>query len=51
MALRGVSQANLDLGILQAINIVDGVYTRGLAGYSAIDTDESDQHRGGVEVF
>ena len=31
-ALRGMSQANMDLGILQETKLTDGVYTRGLAG-------------------
>ena len=33
-AMRGVSQANLDLGVLQETNITDGVYTCGSTGYS-----------------
>ena len=33
-ALRGMSQANMDLGILQETKITNGVYTRGSAGYS-----------------
>ena len=33
-ALRGMSQANMDLGILQETKITDGVYTRGSAGYN-----------------
>ena len=32
-ALRGISQANMDLGILQETKITNGVYTRGSAGY------------------
>ena len=40
-ALRGMYQANLDLGVLQETNIMDGVYTCWLSGYSAIDTDAS----------
>ena len=27
MGLRGISQANLDLGVLQETKIMDGVYT------------------------
>ena len=38
-ALRGMSQANMDLGILQETKITDGVYTRGSAGYKFIATD------------
>ena len=32
LALRGMSQANMDLGILQETKITDGVYTRRSAG-------------------
>ena len=38
-ALRGMSQDNMDLGILQETKLTDGIYTRGLAGYSVIATD------------
>ena len=38
-ALRGMSQANMDLGILQETKITDGIYNRGSAGYSVIATD------------
>ena len=31
-ALWGISQANMDLGILQETKLIDGVYTRGSAG-------------------
>ena len=50
-ALRGMYQANLDLGVLQETNIMDVVYTCGLYDYSPIATDVSNQHRGGVAVF
>ena len=46
-----MSQANMDLGILQETKIIDGIYTRGLAGYSAIATDAPSQRRGGVALF
>ena len=49
--LRGVSQANIDLGILQETKLTDGIYTRGSAGYSVIATDAPSQHRGGVALF
>ena len=39
MALRGMSQANTDLGILQETKLTDGIYTRGSAVYSVIATD------------
>ena len=50
-ALRGMSQANMDLGILQETKLTDGIYTRGSAGYSFIATDAPSRHRGGVTLF
>ena len=38
-ALRGMSQANMDLGILQETKLTDGIYTRRLANYSVVATD------------
>ena len=51
VALRGMSQANMDLGILQETKLTDGIYTRGSAGYSLVATDAPSQHRGGVAIF
>ena len=39
LELRGMSQANMDLGILQETKITNGIYTRGSAGYTVIATD------------
>ena len=50
-ALRGVSQANMDLCILQETKLTDGIYTRGLDGYSVVATDAPSRHRGGVAIF
>ena len=50
-ALRGMFQANMDLGILQETKVTDGVYTRVLAGYKVIATDAPSRHRGGVTLF
>ena len=50
-ALWGMSQANMDLGILQETKLTDGVYTHGLAGYNVIATDAPSRHRGGVALF
>ena len=50
-ALWGMSQANMDLGILQETKLMDGIYTRGSAGYSVVAMDEPIRHRGGVEIF
>ena len=49
--MRGISQANMDLGIFQETKITDGVYTHGLYGYSVVATDALSQHCGGVSVF
>ena len=32
LALRGMSQANMDLGIFQEIKLTNGIYTHGSAG-------------------
>ena len=50
-ALRGMSQANMDLGLLQETKLTDGVYTRGSASYNVITTDAPSRHRGGVALF
>ena len=50
-ALRGMSQANMDLGIIQETKLADGVYTRRSAGYKVIATDAPSQHRGSVAFF
>ena len=50
-ALRGVSQSNMDLGILQETKLTDGIYTFGSAGYSVVATDAPSRHRGGVTIF
>ena len=39
MALRGMSQADMDLGIIKETKLMDGIYTRGSAGYSVIATN------------
>ena len=46
-----MSQANMDLGILQETKITNGVYTRGSAGYNVIATDAPSRHRGVVALF
>ena len=51
LALRGMYQANMDLGIFQETKLTGGVYTCGSAGYSVIAMDAPIQHRGGVAVF
>ena len=39
LALWGMSQDNMDLGIFQETKLTDGIYTRGSAGYSVVATD------------
>ena len=50
-ALRGMSQANMDLSILQETKLTDGIYTRGSTGYSVVATDALSRPRGGVVIF
>ena len=50
-ALRGMSQANMDLGIFQETKCTDGIYTRESAGYRVVATDAPSGHRGGVALF
>ena len=50
-ALRGMSQANMDLGIFQEIKVTDGIYTHRSDGYSIVATDAPSRHRGRVAVF
>ena len=51
LALLGIAQANMDLGIFQETKCVDGIYTRKSDGYSIVATDAPSRHRGGVAVF
>ena len=51
MALRGVSQANLDLVVLQDTNFIYGVYTHELASYSVVSMGAPIRHCSGVAVF
>ena len=49
--LRGMSQANMELGIFQETKLRDGIYTCRSAGYSVVTTDAPSRHRVGVAVF
>ena len=51
LALRGMSQSNMDLGIFKETKLTDGIYNRGSAGYSVVTTDAPSRHRGGVEIL
>ena len=50
-AFRGMSQANMDLGVFQETKFTDGIKTRGSDGYSVVATDMPSRHRGGMAVF
>ena len=50
-ALRGMAQANIDLGVLQETKCTDGVYTRASAGYRVVATDAPSRHPGGIALF
>ena len=50
-ALRGILQANMDLGIFKETKCTDGVYTHESAGYRVVATDSLSRHRGGVALF
>ena len=49
--LRGMYQANMDLGIFQETKVIDVIDTRGSAGYSIVATNAPSRHCGGVAVF
>ena len=51
LALRGMSQANMDLGIFQETKCTDRIYTRESARYRVVATDVPSQHQGGVALF
>ena len=51
MALRGMAQANLDLGFLQETKLMYEVYNCDSSGFIIVDTDVLIQHHDGVEVF
>ena len=50
-ALRGMAQANIDLGVFQETKCTEGIYTRESAGYRVVATDAPSRHRGGVALF
>ena len=50
-AIRGMAQANMDLGVFQETKFTEGIYTRESAGYRVVATDAPSRHRGGVAVF
>ena len=50
-ALRGMAQANIDLGVFQEKKCTDVIYTRKSSGYRVVATDAPSRHRGGVALF
>ena len=49
--LRGMAQANIDLGVFQETKCTYGIYTRESAGYRVVATDAPSRHRGRVALF
>ena len=49
--IRGMSQANMDLGIFQEMKCTEGIYTHKSAGYCVVATDAPSRHCGGVALF
>ena len=51
LALRGMAQANMDLGIFQETKCTEGIYTRESAGYIVVATDAPSRHHTRVAVL
>ena len=49
--MRGLYQANIDLGILQEIKITNGLYMHLLVGFRVVVTNASSRHSRGVVLF
>ena len=50
-ALRGMSQANMDLGVLQETKHTKLIYTCESSGYKVVAMDTPSAHNGGVAIF
>ena len=50
-ALHGMDQVNIELGLLQENNLVDGFYVRESAVFSVISSDVMSRHCRGVALF
>ena len=50
-ALRGMSQANVDLGIFQEKKVTTGIYTRESSGYRVVALEAPSAYIGGVALF
>ena len=49
--LRGMSQANIDLGIFQETKVTAGIHTRESSGYRVVASEASIAHSGGIALF
>ena len=49
-ALRGISQANIHMGVLQKTNLTS-IYTRESSGYRVVATEAPIMHISGVSIF
>ena len=50
-ALRGISQANMDLGVFQETKLNKRIYTRESSGYTVVATAAPSAHSSGVTLF
>ena len=50
-ALWGMGQSNVDVGVFQETKLIDGIYTRELAGYKVVATSATNQYHRGVVIF
>ena len=49
--LRGMEQANLELGVFQYTKVMDNVYTQALEEYHVIASEVPNRHRGRVIIL
>ena len=49
--LRGVGQANVDVGVFQETKLTESIYTRKSAGYKVVVTLLPRQYQGGIALF
>ena len=50
-ALRGMSQANMDLGVFQETKVTKGIYKQESSGYRVVASEAPSTYRCGVAVF
>ena len=51
LAVRGMVQSNVDVGVFQKTKLADSIYIQGLAGYKVIAKPAPIRQRGGVTLF